>query len=397
MTKRFPVCFIMPPYLMERLLESKDKSERQVALNNLLVTAALNGGRSLRASLTGAIVDTGHGRRTIADCNESVDISSADVKRTEDGPPSSDESVNRAFEGFGTTRDFYRQVFNRDSIDGNGMRLDGYVHYGQQYNNAFWDGAEMVFGDGDGVSFTDFTMSLDVIAHELTHGVTENLAGLRYHKQSGALNESMSDVFGSLVKQWSLDQSVDEADWLIGQEIFTPGVGADALRSMKAPGTAYDSPIFGKDPQPDHMNKFITLPDTSAGDWGGVHYNSGIPNKAFYLFASEVGGKAWEISGHVWYESLRASNQNTEFQEFANTTYRKAGELYGAAVQSAVQSAWRDVGLHISGVALSGRSSSRSPASRGDESLVALIKQVEAMGAQLKLLSKEVAALKAKK
>jgi Zn-dependent metalloprotease len=169
------------------------------------------------------------------------------------------------------------------------MRLDGYVHYGSLFNNAFWDGQRMVFGDGDSQIFTDFTGSLDVIGHELTHGVTEFSAGLVYENQPGALNESISDVFGSLVKQWKLGQTVDQADWLIGPEIFTPGVSGDALRSMKNPGQAYDDPRMGKDPQPDHMSRFKVLPNTRAGDNGGVHINSGIPNKAFYLFATKLG------------------------------------------------------------------------------------------------------------
>ena len=144
--------------------------------------------------------------------------------------------MNRAFDGLGSTRDFYNDVFDRDSLDGRGMRLNAYVHRGVAYNNAFWDGSEMVFGDGDGVLFTDFTKSLDVIAHELTHGVTEFTAGLDYHNQPGALNESISDVFGSLVKQWVRKETADQADWLIGAEVFTPAIGADALRSLKSPG-----------------------------------------------------------------------------------------------------------------------------------------------------------------
>ena len=163
----------------------------------------------------------------------------------------------------------------------------------------------MVFGDGDGLTFTDFTKSLDVIGHRLTHGVTEHAAGLEYHIEPGALNESMSDVIGSLVKQWSLKQTVDQADWLIGAEIFTPDVQADALRSMKAPGTAYDNADFGKDPQPDHMSRFVHLPDTEDGDFGGVHINSGIPNKAFYLVATGIGGNAWQAPGHIWYRIPR--------------------------------------------------------------------------------------------
>jgi Zn-dependent metalloprotease len=102
----------------------------------------------------------------------------------------------------------------------------------------------------------------------------------------------VSDVFGSLVKQWSLNQTADQADWLIGAEVFTPGIGADALRSMKAPGKAYNNDLLGRDPQPDHMGKFVRLPDTEEGDWGGVHINSGIPNRAFHLTAVDIGGYA---------------------------------------------------------------------------------------------------------
>ncbi|AWM36728.1 Protease PrtS precursor [Gemmata obscuriglobus] len=388
---------ITPPHILEKLLESKDKDIRQAALSTLLTTARLRGERAIRGAVAFAAAGPGGGRRTIFDCRNGSFLPNAVLARTEDGAPAADESVNRAFDGLGTTRDFYREVLERDSIDGHGMRLDGYVHRGVQYNNAFWDGREMVFGDGDGVVFTDFTSSLDVIAHELTHGVTEFTAGLEYHFQSGALNESISDVFGSLVKQWSLGQSADAADWLIGAEVFTPGIGADALRSLKAPGTAYDNSLLGRDPQPDHMSKFEVRPDTEAGDWGGVHINSGIPNKAFYLTAVGIGGNAWEAPGHIWYEALRASGADTQFQEFADTTYAKAGELYGtdSAEQRAVSAAWREVGIRISGAA-SGGSRGRGGAASGD-TLADLTKQVAALAGQVKALVKDVGALKTKR
>jgi Zn-dependent metalloprotease len=340
---------ITPPHLLERLLDSSDAAVREAALSTLLSTAQLRGERGVRGSLVGLLAPA-HGRRTVFDCRQGTFLPAAVLARSEDGAASSDASVNRAFDGLGQTRQFYRDVLGRDSIDDRGMRLDGYVHRGFRFNNAFWDGREMVFGDGDGRVFSDFTGSLDVIGHELTHGVTEHTAGLEYHNQSGALNESISDVFGSLVKQWSLGQTADQADWLIGAEVFTPGIQADALRSMKAPGTAYDNSLFGKDPQPDHMSRYVDLPDTEKGDNGGVHVNSGIPNKAFFLTAVGIGGQAWAAPGHIWYEALRASTPKTEFAEFARTTSDKAGELYGAgsAEQQAVQAAWRDVGLPVS-------------------------------------------------
>jgi Zn-dependent metalloprotease len=310
---------------------------------------------------------------------------------------SPDESVNRAFDGLGATRRFFDEILGRNSIDDNGFRLNGYVHFGNAYNNAFWDGAQMVFGDGDGIVFSDLTGSLDVIGHELTHGVTEFAAGLVYHFQPGALNESMSDVFGSLVKQWTLGQTADEADWLIGPDIFTPLIAADALRSMKAPGTAYDNPDFGKDPQPDHMNKYVNLPDTDAGDYGGVHVNSGIPNKAFYLTAIQIGGNAWEAPGEIWYESLKASSPTTQFQDFADTTYMKAGQICGpgSAEQEAVLSAWREVGIRITAPIGKGRrSAARAIAKTCDADMESLAKLIAALSAQVNSLAKEVRSLK---
>ena len=370
-----------------------------------MTSARLRGQRSLRATfgigLSAAPTD---GRRSIFDCENRARIAGAVLVRTEQGDAASDKSVTRAFDGLGTTREFYREVLNRNSIDDRGMRLDAYVHFDTSYNNAFWDGQQMVFGDGDGVLFTDFTSSLDVIAHELAHGVTEHVAGLEYHVQPGALNESMSDVFGSLVKQWSLRQTADQADWLIGSEVFTPGVQADALRSMKAPGTAYDNDDFGKDPQPDRMSEFVQLPDTDEGDWGGVHINSGIPNKAFYLAATGIGGHAWEAPGLIWYEALRASGPTTEFQEFADKTYLMAEDLYGAdsIEQQAVQDAWRQVGIRTSR-----RAARQHPGRRrkGDvllgeeaghegDALAALSKQIEVLSAGVSALSKEVSTLK---
>jgi Zn-dependent metalloprotease len=386
---------ITPPHILIKLLQSKTKAIRDSALSTLLATSRLRGEREVRA-LGLAFVAPAEGRRTIYDCRQRNELFSAVFARGEDDGAHGDESVNRAFDGFGVTRQFYKEVLGRDSIDGRGMRLDGYVHRGVAYNNAFWDGQQMVFGDGDGELFTDFTGSLDVIAHELAHGVTEFTANLQYHNQPGALNESMSDVFGSLVKQWSLNQTADEADWLIGGDIFTPAIEVDALRSLAAPGTAYDHPELGKDPQPAHMDDFAQLPDTDLGDWGGVHVNSGIPNKAFHLVAVALGGHAWDKAGLIWYESLLASNEVTQFQDFADTTYVKAGQIYGPTEQSVIVDAWRDVGIQITNVPVAGPqvSVSRTKQSGGGDRLAALDKALEALATQVKTLTKEVKVLK---
>jgi len=283
-------------------------------------------------------------QRTIFTAN-GVETLPGTVIRAEGGPEVDDPAVNEAYDGLGHTFDFYQEIFNRNSIDDEGLPLNATVHYGQNYNNAFWNGERMVFGDGDGELFNRFTIALDVIGHELAHGVTEDEVGLVYIFQPGALNEHLSDVFGSMIKQKVLNQTADQADWLIGAGLLAGGVKGVALRSMKAPGTAYDDPVLGKDPQPDHMSKLV---DTMQ-DNGGVHINSGIPNRAFYLTATSLGGYAWEKAGRIWYETLRDPRLTSEakFVQFASLTATVAGQLYGTGSdeQNAVANAWMEVGV----------------------------------------------------
>jgi Zn-dependent metalloprotease len=224
------------------------------------------------------------------------------------------------------------------------------VHYDNQYDNAFWNGDQMVYGDGDDTLFDRFTKCLDVIGHELTHGVTQYTTNLAYHNQSGALNESISDVFGSMIKQKALNQSVDAADWLIGAGLFIPkdGVNRTALRSMAAPGTAYDDPSsIGSDPQPGHMDDYKSLPDTPQGDFGGVHINSGIPNKAFYEAAMAFGGNAWDFAGKVWYMAITngSVSSTATFADFRDATVAAAATLFGSSGEQNLVQAWNKVGL----------------------------------------------------
>jgi Zn-dependent metalloprotease len=281
--------------------------------------------------------------RTIADAGHTESLPGRTV-REEGAPASSDVAVDEAYDGFGLTWSLYEEVYGRDSVDGKGLPLLGSVHYSTDYDNAFWDGTQMVFGDGDGELFGRFTVSVDVIGHELTHGVTEAEAGLVYSGQSGALNESVSDVFGSLVKQRSLGQTADQADWLIGAGLLLPAVHGVALRSMAAPGTAYDDPTLGKDPQPADMSGYV---DTTE-DNGGVHLNSGIPNRAFYLASTAVGGNAWETTGKVWYAALRdpALTTTADFAAFAGITVRVARD---EGLDAAVREAWTQVGVTPAG------------------------------------------------
>jgi len=288
-------------------------------------------------------VPTGTLRRTIYDAQTSERLPGTFV-RAEGDAATNDVAVTEAYTYSGNTYDFYKQIFGRNSVDNNGLRLDSTVHYSQQYDNAFWDGRQMIYGDGDGELFNRFTLDLDVIGHELTHGVTQNTAGLEYAGQSGALNESMSDVFGTMVKQWVLGQSVDQADWLIGAGLFTTAVTGVALRSMKDPGSAYNDPQIGKDPQPKNLANYLDITE----DNGGVHINSGIPNYAFYLAATSIGGNAWEKTGKIWYETLtKRLSPKADFQAAADGTASAAGDLFGQNCneQKAVIDSWKRVGI----------------------------------------------------
>ena len=336
------ICSILPPHVLISICENGTAEERRQALRTLVLSERLRARREVLALLP-ALTPTGEKRRTVYDAGHRTALPGRLV-RAEGDPPSSDAAVNEAYDGAGATYDFYDKVYGRNSIDGRGMRLESSVHYGSGYDNAFWNGAQMVYGDGDGKLFTRFTKSLDVIGHELTHGVTAHEANLDYHDQPGALNESISDVFGSLVKQWFLNEKAEEADWLIGEGLFTAKVHGVALRSMKAPGTAYDDPVLGKDPQPANMKDYVSGPE----DDGGVHINSGIPNHAFYLAAVAIGGFAWEKAGRIWYAALTERlRRNSDFATAAKQTASAAIDLFGkgSAEENAVSEAWRAVGV----------------------------------------------------
>ncbi|HYJ87335.1 MAG TPA: M4 family metallopeptidase [Pyrinomonadaceae bacterium] len=353
--KRRPINCIVPPHILEAMLNSDDASIRDSALRTLTTSARIRGEREIVGAIRSAMITNPIGKkhRSIHDAkNERLSPSQlpGTSVRDEDQTASSDASVNQAYEALGATYDFYRNVLGRNSIDGHGTRLVATVHFSKKFNNAFWNGKQMVFGDGDNIIFRDFTRSLDVVGHELAHGVTEFTAGLEYHNQSGALNESFSDVFGSLVKQYARKQRTNEADWLIGSEIMAPGINGVALRSMKNPGSAYDDPrLGGKDPQPKHMSDFVKLPDDDEGDNGGVHINSGIPNYVFYLVARRLGGYAWEQAGAIWYQTLQQLSPLAEFQDCADISAQVAGAKFGhgSKQQDAVIAAWDEVGINI--------------------------------------------------
>ncbi|MGL5826747.1 MAG: M4 family metallopeptidase, partial [Nocardioides sp.] len=253
-------------------------------------------------------------------------------------PEAGDPAVDEAATGGQAALDLFAEIYGRNSYDGAGAPVVMTVHYERDYNNAFWNGTQLVFGDGDGRVFERFTKPVDVLAHELTHAVTEFTAGLVYRGQPGALNESISDVFAACTKQRLLGQSAAEADWLIGAGIFTPRVRGRALRDMAAPGTAYDDPNLGRDPQVGHLDDLVVTDD----DNGGVHFNSGIPNRAFHLAATAIGGNSWDGAGAIWYAALTSADLSptANFADFASATISVAGKYVAPVAE-----AWRAVGV----------------------------------------------------
>ena len=344
---------ILPPYLLTRLAEADPdrlSTARQAARRALrdqgpLIHDRRGPGAAPDASAL-ADRDPSGIHRTISDAGNREELPGRTV-RVEGAPDTGDAQVDEAYAGLGATYSLFSEVYGRESLDDRGLPLLATVHYGEEYDNAFWDGTRMVFGDGDGEVFAPFTRSLTVIGHELTHGVTELTLGLVYQGQSGALNESISDVFGVLVEQHALGQTADEATWLVGAELFLERSKGQALRSMSAPGTAYDDDVLGKDPQPGHMDDYVETQE----DNGGVHINSGIPNRAFFLAATAIGGTAWEGAGRVWYDVIEsgAVRADADFAAFARATIDAAAARYGegASEVAAVQAAWEGVGIEV--------------------------------------------------
>ncbi len=336
---------ILPSSVLHRLARSGDPEARTAALEALEGLSVDGRFRLARAESAAAAAPRapvsvtfaragGQPQRTIYDQQHSESQTPGQVVRTEGQAAVADQAVNEAYDGLGATYDFYWSIFARDSIDGAGLPLLGIVHYGTDYDNAFYDGAgHMFFGDGDGRILTRTTAGLDVIGHELTHGVTQHEANLAYSGQSGALNESVSDVFGIQVKQKALGQSVTQSDWLIGADVVGPLL-TPALRSMKAPGTAHQG-----DDQPADMDGYVP--------GGDVHTNSGIPNRAFYLVATALGGYAWDAAGPIWYATLRDPHlrRTATFRDFATISLQHARQTYGpdSSHAAAVLQAWQTV------------------------------------------------------
>lgn len=358
---RNPITCIVPPHMLEVLAIRGSKKTAAMARSLLDQTrkvrherAEFRTGRAMleEAGAMGGFVSTALSRaatqsnldRAIHDGEGKAGLPGK-LLRKEGDPASGDAAVDEAYDGAGDVYRLYFEAFSRDSLDGNGMKLVQTVHHRRNYNNAFWNGEQMVYGDGDGEIFQKFT-ELSVIGHEMSHGVVQFSGGLLYEGQSGALNESFADVFGALTVQRKLGLEAHETDWLVGKGILGPDIRGVALRSMKAPGTAYSDALLGQDPQPYHMDFFVN----TTGDSGGVHINSGVPNHAFYLFAQYLGGKAWEKPGTIWYQTMqRLNNPVATFAQWAAQTVEVAIGLHGAGSLEVLflKRAWKLVGLPV--------------------------------------------------
>jgi len=335
-------CCFVPPYLLAHIAETTgDPRAARTCAQTRALDAAL---RERRAGSPPALVvpSDADGTKTVYTAGGTTRLP-GEKARGDDEPPTGDLAVDEAYDSTGVVSTLFATAFGRDGIDGDGTPVTVTVHYGERYDNAFWDGRQLVFGDGDGVVFERFTKPPDVLFHEYAHGVTQFTADLTYADQSGALNESMSDCFAAMAKQRMLGQSAAEADWLIGEGLFVPGIAAVALRSMREPGTAYDDPVLGKDPQVGSMSDYVQ----TEADNGGVHLNSGIPNRAFTLAALALGGNSWEVPGQIWYAALTGGSvgSGTGFTGFAAASVEAAERLFGAREAELVGDAWAQVGV----------------------------------------------------
>ncbi len=261
-----------------------------------------------------------------------------------------DDAIDAAHNFAIGTYNYYSNNFGRDSLDDGGMTLYSNVHFDTNYNNAFWYNGEMTYGDGDGSTFVPLSQDADVVAHELTHGVTENTSNLVYANESGALNESMSDIFGALIDR---QEGATGADiWKIGEDIYTPGTAGDALRYMADP--TQDG--YSSDYYPNRLYPGNCSPNNN-NDQCGVHGNSGISNLAFQLLvdggthpqgetSNTVPALGFTVAGKIFYEAnVNCLTSSSDFEAARDCTAAKALAFYGATEEAAVHEAWDAVGV----------------------------------------------------
>jgi Zn-dependent metalloprotease len=273
---------------------------------------------------------------TIFDCKKSQNLPGLPLASPQDPP---DETAQRASDVTAAVADFFREAFGRNSIDDHGMTMMSSIHFGFRYNNAMWNGSQMVFGDGDGRAFLDFTHGADVVAHELTHGVIQHSAQLTYAGESGGLNESIADCFASMFRQWHRGQDVTQADWLIGTDILGPAAQAQGFACLRDLADPTAKHCLG--PQLAQYSQLKPEMDP--------HDCSGPANLAFATACRNAGGKSWESVGPIWYRALTGygATPDLTMKQFADRTRQVAHTMDGVspAVADAIDGGWASVGL----------------------------------------------------
>ena len=339
-------CFIVPKSVLERFANDKSLSPdirranfESALLSDLLRQSRIQHGEFVSASRTiSAHLEelAAQPESVVFDCNHTHTLPGKPVANPGSSP---DGSAERAYTEAGKVASFYEAAFKRNSVDNAGATLVSSVHFGRKYNNAMWNGTQMLYGDGDGRIFIDFTGGNDVIGHELTHGVTQYTLQLGYSDDAGGLNESLSDCFGSMFRQWEARQTSQAADWLIGSDIIGPLAkekGVTCLRNMANPAdpralsaqpTKYSQLSPGMDP----------------------HFTSGPPNLAFCTACKGVPGQSWETVGQVWYHVMMTAGPHPTMTmpDFAGRTRQAAVQLFEGRpeVAKSVDAGWKAVGL----------------------------------------------------
>lgn len=347
-------CCIVPPYIMELPDFEGDFKDSLKFTNRVHEHREEISYQIMGATLAGVNIP-GAADRYIYDAKNTAKME-FQLVRKEGDPVIADAAANNVYDNAGKVRDFYKSAYNYFSVDNNGKDLIMNIHFQESLNNALWSSQsdQMFFGDGDGRILKGLTEAIDVIAHEMTHGVVEYTAGLLYQGQSGALNEHIADVFATVIKQHYKGQDAQTGSWLIGEDVVGPrfklkqGYTNTALRSLKDPGCAFDG-----DPQPANMSGYQEI----ANDNGGVHLYSGILNKAFYLVATgdamPVSGLDTFKAGELWFNALKAIRVDTcDFEQFAKIVVNSAKAMMVKTTlpldsDVLVQAAFNSVGLTV--------------------------------------------------
>jgi len=338
-------CSIVPSHVLEKLAKDAKLPEevRVAAANTVKVGLEIRKLRDQARKVTMAALSVAPPVQlaaaplvTVYDCQTTQTLPGTPVPNPANA---ADPTAKRTFTETSAVAAFYKKIFNRNSIDNAGMTMMSSIHYGVRYNNALWNGSQMIYGDGDAAIFIDFTKGNDVIGHELTHGVTQHSLHLTYVNEAGGLNESLSDCFGSMFRQWQANQDAAQADWLIGHDIMGPvaqAKGFTCLRDMASPAAKHCLA-----PQPTKYSQIKPGMDP--------HLSSGPPNLAFCVACKTLGGKSWEKIGQVWYKAMTgfAPSPNMKMKTFAKRTRQAAAQMFGSdpAVAAAVNTGWKQVGL----------------------------------------------------